>query len=223
MSHARDQRRRGSLGTGLLAGACCAGAVAYGVIVGPSMLPPQQDVQAATALSPDLAGLEVEAEGDGTSAPRGPIGVLEIQVSDRDRAWVQTLVCEGDAELDPPACADLAAIAAEFQGEPGGSAEHPSAGEDREGEAEEEGSDEQTPEEIAGITVEPTTAALPGSEALFTEVSQGTVCTDKVYGPQEAVIVGVWEGHEIETTLNRKGSCEEARWQRLRPLTDRIM
>ncbi|WP_306368527.1 hypothetical protein [Nocardiopsis sp. CC223A] len=218
MSLDRDHRSRGTLGTALLAGACCAGAVAYGVIVGPSMLPPQQDVQAATALSPDLTGLDTEPDGDEASAPRGPIGTLEIHVSDRDRAWVQTLECTGNAEEDAQACADLAAVAAEFHGEPAGSAEHPSSGEEAEPTEEEADS-----EAVDGVSTEPTTAALPGSESLFTEVSEGTVCTDKLYGPQEATVVGVWEGHEVETTLTRKGSCEEARWQRLRPLTDQIM
>ena len=218
MSLDRDPRRRGTFGTALLAGACCVGAVAYGVIVGPSMLPPQQDAHTATALSPDLPGLDPEPDGDQANAPRGPIGTLEIHVSDRDRAWVQTLECTGDPEKDASTCADLADIAAEFHGEPAGSAEHPSSGEEAE-----PGEEAVGTEMADGVPVEPTIAALPGSEALFAEVSEGTVCTDKVYGPQEATVVGVWEGHEVETTLNRKGSCEEARWQRLRPLTDQIM
>ncbi|MFD6949456.1 hypothetical protein A6A08_04970 [Nocardiopsis sp. TSRI0078] len=195
----RDHRSRGTLGTALLAGVCCAGAVAYGVVVGPSMLPPQ-DVQTTTAMTtqaaPDVAEEPEEA------VEEGPTGHLKIQVSDRGRAWVQTLMCTGDLEEDPAACAELAQAAAELHGDTGGAS----------------GSGEASAEDDAA----PTEADSPGSEQLFTEVREGTVCTDEVYGPQEATIVGTWEGQEIDTTLTRKGSCEEARWQRLRALTDQI-
>ena len=198
----RDHRNRGTLGTAMLAGACCVGAIAYGVVVGPSMLPPQ-DVQATTAMTPDAGPVAPEPE---QVAEPGPIGFLQIQVSDRDRAWVQTLRCTGDVEEDPATCADLALAASEFEG---GNESAQGAGEE--------------PEEVpAEDDTEPTAAADPGGEQLFTEVGEGTVCTDKVYGQQEAVVIGTWEGQEVETTLTRKGSCEEARWQRLRALTDQI-
>ncbi|MFC3995342.1 hypothetical protein ACFOVU_05430 [Nocardiopsis sediminis] len=58
------------------------------------------------------------------------------------------------------------------------------------------------------------------ADAPFAEVADGAVCTDEEYGPQEAVVTGVWMGEEIDTELNRIGSCEEARWQRLLPVTD---
>lgn len=208
----RDHRGRGSLGTTLLAGACCAGAAAYAVVVGPSMLPAQEDVQITSALSPDIAGLDPEPQDTGQeAAPRGPVGRLQIQVSDRDRAWVQTLECTGTPEEDPAACAELARAAAEFQGEGAGAAEQAATASERA--ALDEG----------GAAAEPTAASATGSGYLFTEVREGTVCTDKVYGPQEATVTGTWEGQEVETTLNRKGSCEEARWQRLRAITDQVM
>ena len=198
----RDHRNRGTLGTAMLAGACCVGAIAYGVVVGPSMLPPQ-DVQATTAMTPDAGPVAPEPE---QVAEPGPIGFLQIQVSDRDRAWVQTLRCTGDVEEDPVTCADLGLASSEFQRETEGA----------------QGTEEVPEQAAAGVDVEPTTAADPGGEQLFTEVGEGTVCTDKVYGQEEATVVGTWEGQEVETTLTRKGSCEEARWQRLRALTDQI-
>ncbi|GAB3210170.1 hypothetical protein ACQEU5_14870 [Marinactinospora thermotolerans] len=54
----------------------------------------------------------------------------------------------------------------------------------------------------------------------FDEVAPNAVCTDLTYGPQRATITGTWEEQEIETEVTRVGSCQEARWQRLRPLTD---
>lgn len=194
MSHSHsDRRSRGSLGTVLLAGACCAGAVAYAVLVGPSMLPPQ-DVETTNAASPEVLGsvTEPQAEADDEN---GPVGYLRIHVSDRGLAWVQTLNCTGNLADDPEPCAIMAEAAEELAGDPTT--------------ADPEGDE-------GGAETE-----LPGDQ-LFTEVREGTVCTDKVYGPQEAMIEGTWEGEEIETTLSRKGSCEEARWQRLRAVTDQI-
>lgn len=206
----RDHRSRGTFGTAMLAGACCLGAVAYGAIVGPSMLPPeQQDVQTATAMTPDLIP---DADEPEEVVEEGPSGRLQVQVSDRDRAWVQTLLCTGNLEEDPAACAELARAAEEFHadtGEPATVEEESVSAGDGDGDG-------------AEGDAEPTEAVNTGSAMLFTEVREGTVCTDKVYGPQEATIVGVWEGQEVETTLTRKGSCEEARWQRLRALTEQI-
>lgn len=56
----------------------------------------------------------------------------------------------------------------------------------------------------------------------FDEVAPGSICTEVVYGPETATISGVWEGVEIETEISRGDSCEEARWQRLKPLTDHL-
>ncbi|GAA1076099.1 hypothetical protein [Nocardiopsis metallicus] len=194
MSHSHsDRRSRGSLGTALLAGACCAGAVAYAVLVGPSMLPPQ-DVQTANAASPEVLGSAIEPREE-SEEESGPVGHLRIHVSDRGLAWVQTLNCTGDLAEDPEPCTVMAEAAEELAGDP--TAGDPgSYGNGEPGEA--------------------------SAGELFTEVREGTVCTDKVYGPQEAMIEGVWEGAEIETTLSRKGSCEEARWQRLRAVTEQI-
>ncbi len=195
----REHRSRGTtVGTVLLAGACCAGAVAYGVIVGPSMMPPQE-VRTTTAMITQVGPDVEETEEEAVEA--GPVGSLRVHVSDRDRAWVQTITCTGDLEEDHEVCAELARASEEFHGD-----------------ADERSGEEETDAE----SVEPVTAASPGGEHLFTEVREGTVCTDKLYGPQEAAIVGIWEGQEIDTTVTRKGSCEEARWQRLRPLTDKI-
>lgn len=56
----------------------------------------------------------------------------------------------------------------------------------------------------------------------FAEVSPGAICTDVVYGPETAVISGTWEGAEVVTEVTRTDSCEEARWQRLKPLIDPV-
>jgi hypothetical protein len=200
----RDHRSRGTLGTTLLAGACCVGALAYGLVVGPSMMPPE-GAQTTTAMTTQVGPDTEEPE---EVVEQGPSGHLRIQVSDRDRAWVQTLICTGDLEEDATACAELAQAAEEFHADTG---EPPVGVEETDAEA--DGAEDDA---------DPTEAADEGGEHLFTEVRDGTVCTDKVYGPQEATIVGTWEGQEIDTTLTRKGSCEEARWQRLRALTDQI-
>lgn len=208
-----DHRGRATLGTYLLVGACTVGAAAYAVLVGPSMLPPEQAHTATSAATVESGPVVEEPE---EVEQRAPVGFLQIQVSDRDRAWVQTLSCSGDAEEDPETCAALAEAADELGSDPvdttGGV--EPADGVDT---GRTEGGDGQ-----ADDAVEPTVAVDPGVEQLFTEVREGTVCTDKLYGPQEATIVGTWEGMEVETTLSRKGSCEEARWQRLRAVTDQI-
>lgn len=198
MSHSHsDRRNRGNLGSMILAGACCTGAVTYVVFVGPSMLPPQ-DVEATNATSPEVLSSVIEPD---TEEPvlSGPTGTLRIQVTDRHHAWVQTLECTGDLDEDPAACTAMAEVAA-------GMAEDPTITESpaEEEDAESEGSEK------------------PVGHPLFAEISDGTVCTDKVYGPQQAGIEGVWEGREIDTSLTRRGSCEEARWQRLIPLTERF-
>ncbi|MEU3016636.1 MULTISPECIES: hypothetical protein [unclassified Nocardiopsis] len=194
MSHSHsDRRSRGSVGTVLLAGACCAGAVAYAVLVAPSMLPPQ-DVETTNVSTPEVLGSVIEPEEESTDLD-GPVGHLRINVSDRGLAWVQTLNCTGNLAEDPEPCAVMAEAAAELAGDP--TATEP-AGADDEG------------------------APTASGDQLFTEVREGTVCTDKVYGPQEAAIEGTWDGEEIDTTLSRKGSCEEARWQRLRAVTEQI-
>ncbi|MFC9086361.1 hypothetical protein [Nocardiopsis dassonvillei] len=207
----------------MLAGACCLGAVAYGAIVGPSMLPPdQRDVQATTAMTPDLAP---DADEPEEVVAEGPSGRLQVQVSDRGRAWVQTLMCTGNLEEDPAACAELARVAEEFHADTGEPVTVQEESVDAEGGGEDGGEDGAgTAEDAEGAEggAQPSEAVNTGSALLFTEVREGTVCTDKVYGPQEATIVGVWEGQEVETTLTRKGSCEEARWQRLRALTEQI-
>ncbi|WP_304453926.1 hypothetical protein [Nocardiopsis sp. YSL2] len=209
-----DHRGRGALGTYLLVGACTVGAAAYAVLVGPSMLPPEQ-AHTATSAATVESGPVVEAPEE--VEQRAPVGSLRIQVSDRDRAWVQTLTCSGDAEEDPETCAALAEAAAELGSDPVDTI----GGADDAGARAAEGGAKDEDGEADG-SGEPTTAVDPGVEQLFTEVREGTVCTDKVYGPQQATIVGTWEGMEVETTLSRKGSCEEARWQRLRAVTDRI-
>lgn len=203
MSHSHsDRRSRGSLGTVLLAGACCAGAVAYAALVGPSMLPPQ-DAQTTNAVSPEALGSVIEPQEEVDDETVGPVGQLRIHVSDRGLAWVQTLNCAGDLAEDPEPCAVMAEAAAELAVDPTNA--------DSEATAEAGGNEDKT-----GIEQE------TSGDKLFTEVSDGTVCTDKVYGPQEAMIEGTWEGEKIDTVLSRKGSCEEARWQRLRAVTEQI-
>lgn len=199
----RDDRNRGTLGTALLAGACCAGALAYAAVVGPSMLP-SPDVTTTNAVLPEVGAHQEEHEEE--EPVEGPVGHLEVHVSDHGRAWVQTLTCTGDLDEDHAVCAALAEAAEELE------SEHSSVEDEQEQQGE--------PEETLEAGTRPSTDR--GAEALFTEVREGTVCTDSVYGPQEATITGMWEGQEVETTLTRKGSCEEARWQRLSVLTDQI-
>ena len=214
MSHSHsDRRSRSSLGTVLLAGACCAGAVAYASLVGPSMLP-APDVETTTAVTPEVVGGAAEEPEE--TDERGPIGFLRVHVSDRDRAWVQTLNCSGDLSEDPDACAQMAEAAEEFAGDPtNADPEEPENADAGQGEPEGAGEPEGSGEAGGSDGSE-------GSDHLFTEVREGTVCTDEVYGPQEAAIEGSWEGEEIDTTLSRQGSCEEARWQRLSALTEQL-
>ncbi|RCV52219.1 hypothetical protein [Marinitenerispora sediminis] len=54
----------------------------------------------------------------------------------------------------------------------------------------------------------------------FEEVAPGAICTETTYGGQSATVTGTWNGTRVETELNRQGSCQEARWQRLESLTD---
>ncbi|WP_046471425.1 hypothetical protein [Allosalinactinospora lopnorensis] len=161
---------RGTIGTAMLASLCCAGAAAYALGVGSSLV--------SLPERPQAEGAEVETVSelseDGT--PEAPIGQLQVRVSDRERAYIQNLTCTGDREADPAACAEIAQSQSQ--------------------------------------------AAEDGAGDPFSEVDDSAVCTDKVYGPQEAVITGTWKGEEIEVSLSREGSCEEARWQRLTPLTD---
>lgn len=59
---------------------------------------------------------------------------------------------------------------------------------------------------------------------LFDEVPEDAVCEeDHDYGPGQAHIVGEWDGEEIDTEVTRADSCEEVRWQRLRPLMDAVV
>lgn len=58
---------------------------------------------------------------------------------------------------------------------------------------------------------------------LFDEVPEGAVCEEEhEYGAGRARISGEWNGQEIDTEVTRTDSCEEVRWQRLRPLTDAV-
>lgn len=158
------RRTSGGLAPALLGGACVAGALGYAVVVGSSLLPTSfntpQGAQADT-----MSGLSRISDG--------PSAELQIQVTDQTRAYIQNVVCTGDARADPAVCAALERI------------------------DQEEG---------------------PGDP--FAEVSKAAVCTDTRYGPQSAAITGTWEGHPVDTELTREGSCEEARWQKLTPVTD---
>ncbi|MFV2194569.1 hypothetical protein [Nocardiopsis sp. LOL_012] len=153
---------------------------------------PSVDTQATTTALSADLGDAIVQGDGGAPVETGPVGRLRIHVSTPDRAWVQTLNCTGDPAADPQACTRLAEISAELDA----AAATSYAGE--------------------GITGE------TSADRLFTEVSEGTVCTDQLYGPEEATVEGVWEGEEVATSLSRAGSCEEARWQRLEPLTGEI-
>ncbi|RNL83532.1 hypothetical protein [Halostreptopolyspora alba] len=168
--HEPNRDPRGSIGTGVLAALCCAGAAAYALGVGSSLASWPDTSSSTDAELETVSGLSEEDE------PETPEGELRVHVSDRDRAYIQNLTCSGDREVDPVACVEISENI------------------------------EQAAEDGAGDP--------------FTEVDEAAVCTDKVYGPQEAVITGTWEGEEVDTTLSRDDSCEEARWQRLSPLTE---
>ncbi|MBB6170678.1 hypothetical protein HNR23_000738 [Nocardiopsis mwathae] len=163
--HRRSPR---SAGIALLASLCGAGAVGYLLVVGTSLVP----------LAPEHAvESEVSTVSELSPVPVGPVGRIQVHVTDRAQAYVQNLTCEGSSETDPAACARLGDLIQDAGGE-------------------------------------------DSSSNPFAEVSEDAVCTDKEYGPQEALITGVWDGVEIETTVKRTDSCEEARWERLRPLTE---
>ncbi|GAA4891806.1 hypothetical protein [Streptomonospora salina] len=82
------------------------------------------------------------------------------------------------------------------------------------------GADPAACSEIARVAAEWAEGSSVGSaDNPFAEVAADAVCTDRSYGPQEAVITGTWQGQEIETEVDRSDSCQEARWQRLRPVT----
>ncbi|MFD0775707.1 hypothetical protein ACFQZ2_17375 [Streptomonospora algeriensis] len=83
------------------------------------------------------------------------------------------------------------------------------------------GSDPAACAEIARVAAEWAEGANGASaENPFAGVPADAVCTDRSYGPQEAVITGTWQGQKIETEVDRSDSCQEARWQRLRPVTE---
>jgi hypothetical protein len=97
---------RGTIGTAVLASLCCAGAVAYALGVGFSLASWPDQSQAAGAELETVSGLSEE------DIPEAPVGQLQVQVSDRDRAYIQNLTCTGDREADPAACAEIAESAA---------------------------------------------------------------------------------------------------------------
>ncbi|MDS1270965.1 hypothetical protein RIF23_11715 [Lipingzhangella sp. LS1_29] len=67
---------------------------------------------------------------------------------------------------------------------------------------------------------DPEACALVGElDDPFAEADDDANCTDVSYGPERATISGYWDGEQVDTVLTRDGSCAEARWQRLRPLT----
>ncbi|TQN30941.1 hypothetical protein FHX37_0830 [Haloactinospora alba] len=74
--------------------------------------------------------------------------------------------------------------------------------------------------ELAELT-EHAQESSTGTQSLFEKAAESATCTQNEYGPQEAFITGTWEGEEVDTKVSRDDSCEEARWQRLRPITDR--
>ncbi|PSK96609.1 hypothetical protein CLV63_111205 [Murinocardiopsis flavida] len=157
------RRTSGGLAPALLGGACVAGALGYSVIVGASLLPTDLN-------TPD--GAQADTVSGLSRMSAGPKADLQIQVTDRTRAYIQNVVCTGDTRSDPGACAALERIDKEEVGDP------------------------------------------------FEEVSKAAVCTDQTYGAQSAAVTGTWKGRAVDTQLNREGSCEEARWQKLTPVTD---
>jgi hypothetical protein len=55
-------------------------------------------------------------------------------------------------------------------------------------------------------------AALPSP---FAPVPIGMMCTQIYGGPQTARVTGLFRGHQVRATFNRRGGCEIARWNRV--------
>lgn len=71
------------------------------------------------------------------------------------------------------------------------------------------------------VEADPEACAVLGEyDAPFEEVAADAECTDSEYGPETARVAGHWDGEDVDAELSRVGSCEEARWQRVRPLTE---
>ena len=66
------------------------------------------------------------------------------------------------------------------------------------------------------------TVESQGVEAVLLDVGEGHVELLRPLGPETAVVSGTWNGVAIDTEVTRVGSCEEARWQRLKPLVESL-
>lgn len=163
MSKRKPRRSRAEiLTTAALGVLCLGGAATYTVMVGTSLI---------SGPLPD-ASEEMDAVGIIRYETDPPQGVLHAEIDEGSAGgarYERSLICRGNAVLDPEACAVLG--------------EH---------------------------------------EDPFEETAPEAECADSEYGPESARITGHWEGTEVDVGLSRDGSCEEARWQRLRPLTEPV-
>ena len=56
---------------------------------------------------------------------------------------------------------------------------------------------------------------LAALNAPFAPVPPNTMCTQIFGGPQVAHVKGIFRGHTVKATFNRRGGCEIARWNRV--------
>ncbi len=73
---------------------------------------------------------------------------------------------------------------------------------------------------IGGTHPSPESAceALSTNAAALDPVPPGTACTMIFGGPEQAAVVGLVDGVEVDAELSRSNGCELDRWDRLAPL-----
>jgi len=57
--------------------------------------------------------------------------------------------------------------------------------------------------------------ALTGVSDPFSAVPSDRRCAQIYFGPQRAVIEGMWHGRPVQASYSRTDSCQEERWQEL--------
>ncbi len=84
------------------------------------------------------------------------------------------------------------------------------------------------PSQEAGLTCEPTGGTHPNAEeacqllvsdpAALEPVAPDMACTMIYGGPEEATVVGIVNGEEVDATFSRTNGCELDRWDRMAAL-----
>lgn len=182
----------GRRGVVLLSTLSLAGAVCYVALVGTTLL----------TLPPEPT--DNETVGLIQNTPDAPVAVLNVTVDeDTDEPADSNTDTEADTEAD--------------------------AGSDTESDTDATEGPEPRGEHAHRIICRGDAEADPEACALidelddpFAEAIDNVNCTDVDYGPERATITGYWNGTDVDTVVTRDGSCAEARWQRLRPLTQPV-